>query len=59
MGSALSSFPRLLPVETDNPSSIRVLQKLGFEHVAEFDEDWPEAKGGGTRRNFRLEKVVS
>jgi hypothetical protein len=61
------SFVRLLngshsrfgiSVETDNPGSLRVLQKLGFRTVAEFDEDWPEAKGGGIRRNWRLEKDV-
>lgn len=45
-------------VEADNPGSLRVLQKLGFSPVAEFDEDWPEAKGGGIRRNWRLEKDV-
>lgn len=44
-------------VETDNPGSLRLLEKLGFE-VKEIDPKnaWPEVKGGGFRECARLER---
>jgi RimJ/RimL family protein N-acetyltransferase len=45
-------------VETDNPGSLRLLEKLGFE-VKEVDpkNPWPEVKGGGFRECARLERT--
>ena len=44
-------------VETDNPGSLRLLEKLGFEIVDVDPENaWPEEKGGGFRECARLER---
>ena len=50
-------YARIVAVETDNPGSLKLLEKLGFE-VVEIDPKnaWPEAKGGGFRECATLKR---